>query len=86
MSDLVGETSPVPRHQLRDDLEVGDTVNANGFLFEVLSISEDWVELECIENLIEYHKKYDEDIGLVARLKALRNVNWRRDGWFEIPF
>lgn len=83
MSDLVGETTKVPRYQLRDNLEVGDKVNANGFLFFVLSISEDWVELECLENLIEYHEKYDDDIGLAARLKAL-------DPWpcrlVEIPF
>ncbi len=53
MSDVVGDTTKVPRHQLRDDLEVGDNVNANGFYFEAISVGEDWVVLECLEDLIE---------------------------------
>ena len=51
MSKIVGYTTKVPRHQLRDDLEVGDNVNANGFYFETISVGEDWVVLECLEDL-----------------------------------
>jgi len=50
------ETTQVPRHQLRDDLEQGDDVSANGFLFETLFVGQDYVELNPLENLIENQK------------------------------
>lgn len=66
-----GEITAIPRHQLREDIEVGDHFHANGFEFKVLYITEDRVIADTLNDNRAFHRLSKTVNNLSGRVKTL---------------